>query len=82
MGHSGKKKDRGSFGGVAVSVRGGYLLFHFRSIIGVVRFNFSVRNGKRWSPDAIATLVRSSVARFCASLYKVKERLEVKIQEH
>ena len=37
---------------------GGYLLFHFRSIIGVARFNFSVRNGKRWSPCAIATLVR------------------------
>ena len=36
---------------------GGYLLFHFRSIIGVARFNFSVRNGKRWSPCAIATLV-------------------------
>ena len=39
--------------------RGGYLLFHFRSIIGVVRFNFSVRNGKRWSPHAMATLVSS-----------------------
>jgi len=26
-----------------------------RSTIGVVRFNFSVRDGKRWSPDAIAT---------------------------
>lgn len=25
--------------------RGGYLLSHFRSIIGVVRFNFSVRDG-------------------------------------
>ena len=36
---------------------GGYLLFHFRSIIGVARFNFSVRNGKRWSPCAMATLV-------------------------
>ncbi len=24
---------------------GGYLLFHFRSIIGVAGFNFSVRNG-------------------------------------
>ena len=34
---------------------GGYLLSHFRSIIGVVRFNFSVRDGKRWSPDAMAT---------------------------
>ena len=40
--------------------RGGYLLSHFRSTIGVVRFNFSVRNGKRWSPHAIATLVRFS----------------------
>ena len=39
---------------------GGYLLSHFRSIIDVVRFNFSVRNGKRWSPHAIATLVRFS----------------------
>ena len=38
---------------------GGYLLSHFRSTIGVVRFNFSVRNGKRWNPHAIATLVFS-----------------------
>ena len=38
-------------------IGGGYLLSHFRSIIDVVRFNFSVRNGKRWSPHAIATLV-------------------------
>ena len=37
--------------------RGGYLLSHFRSTIGVVRLNFSVRNGKRWIPHAIATLV-------------------------
>ena len=36
-------------------LRGGYLLSHLRSTIGVVRFNFSVRDGKRWSPDAIAT---------------------------
>ena len=40
---------------------GGYLLSHFRSTIGVVRFNFSVRNGKRWSPHAIATLVRFGI---------------------
>ena len=40
---------------------GGYLLSHFRSIIDVVRFNFSVRNGKRWSPHAMATLVHFSV---------------------
>ncbi len=37
---------------------GGYLLSHFRSIIGVVRFNFSVRDGKRWIPYAITTLIR------------------------
>ena len=36
---------------------GGDLLSHFRSTIGAVRFNFSVRNGKRWSPHAITTLV-------------------------
>ena len=48
---------------------GGYLLFHFRSIIGVARFNFSVRNGKRWSPRAIATLVSSYTL---AVSYKVK----------
>ena len=35
---------------------GGYLLSHFRSTIGVMRFNFSVRNGKRWIPHAITTL--------------------------
>ena len=34
---------------------GGYLLSHKRSTIGVVGLNFSVRNGKRWNPDAIAT---------------------------
>ena len=39
---------------------GGDLLSHFRSTIGAVRFNFSVRNGKRWSPHAIAALVSLS----------------------
>ena len=34
---------------------GGYLLSHKRSTIGVTRLNFSVRNGKRWNPCAIAT---------------------------
>ena len=38
-------------------IGGGYLLSHFRSTIGVAGFNFSVRNGKRWSPRAIATLI-------------------------
>ena len=28
-----------------------------RSTIGVTRLNFSVRNGKRWIPRAIATLI-------------------------
>ena len=35
---------------------GGYLLSHFRSTIGVVRLNFSVRDGKRWDPHAMTTL--------------------------
>ena len=38
---------------------GGYLLSHFRSTIGVAGFNFSVRNGKRWNPRAVTTLVFS-----------------------
>ena len=50
---------------------GGYLLFHFRSIIGVMRFNFSVRNGKRWSPHAIATLVSFSACPLPGSLGSV-----------
>ena len=33
---------------------GGYLLSRFRSTIGAAGFNFSVRNGKRWNPRAIA----------------------------
>ena len=33
-----------------------------RSTIGVTRLNFSVRNGKRWIPRAIATLI--SLSRF------------------
>ena|GEM_PF-4734128 len=37
---------------------GGYLLSHLAgSTIDDVRLNFSVRNGKRWNPDAITTLV-------------------------
>ena len=40
-----------------LSVGGGDLLSHFRSTIGAVRLNFSVRNGKRWNPHAITTLV-------------------------
>ena len=36
-------------------LRGGYLLSHLRSTIGVIGLNFSVRNGKRWNPGAITT---------------------------
>ena len=43
-------------------IGGGYLLSHFRSTIGVVRLNFSVRNGNRWDPHAITTLVRFQCA--------------------
>ena len=38
------------------SENGGYLLSHKRSTIGAVGLNFSVRNGKRWIPDAINRL--------------------------
>ena len=34
---------------------GGDLLSHLGSTIGVTGLNFSVRNGKRWNPGAIAT---------------------------
>ena len=36
---------------------GDYLLSHLRSTIGVNGLNFSVRNGKRWNPVAIVTLI-------------------------
>ena len=41
---------------------GGYLLSHLRSTIGVSGLNFSVRNGKRWNPTAITTLIRLTIA--------------------
>ena len=44
-------------------IGGGYLLSRLRSTIGAAGFNFSVRNGKRWSPRAMAALVRLSVIR-------------------
>ena len=55
-----KKRERQI--ALSLSVGGGYLLSHFRSTIGVVRLNFSVRNGKRWDPHAITTLVRFQCA--------------------
>ena len=69
-------------------IGGGYLLSHFRSTIGVVRFNFSVRNGKRWNPHAVATLVFSQQQEFqvpalrpvsiALTLYKVKKSFDGK----
>ena len=43
---------------------GNDLLSHFRSTIGAVRFNFSVRNGKRWSPHAVITLMSFAISLF------------------
>ena len=63
--HMYKKKERALVRNVPLVVlsrlvRGGYLLSHFRSTIGVTRLNFSVRNGKRWDPRAMTTLVSFS----------------------
>ena len=40
-----------------LSEGGGDLLSRFRSTIGAARLNFSVRDGKRWDPRAMAALV-------------------------
>ena len=40
---------------------GGDLLSRFRSTIGAARLNFSVRDGKRWGPRAVAAFVVRSV---------------------
>ena len=42
-------------GGRTILEKGGYLLSHVRSTIGVAKLNFSVRNGKRWNLRAITT---------------------------
>ena len=44
-------------GGRTILEKGGYLLSHVRSTIGVAKLNFSVRNGKRWDLRAITTLI-------------------------
>ena len=64
LGH--KKKERQN---LCLSFLGGdYLLSHFRSTIGVVRLNFSVRNGKRWNPHAVITFVFTFVNRSPAAV--------------
>ena len=50
-----KQRSRGNLRCSGSVLRGGYLLSHFRSTIGAVRLNFSVRNGKRWNPHTITT---------------------------
>ena len=50
---------------------GGYLLSHLRSTIGVNGLNFSVRNGKRWNPAAIATWMSVQ------GLYNGQTRLDI-----
>ena len=61
-----KKKERQN---LCLSFLGGdYLLSHFRSTIGVVRLNFSVRNGKRWNPHAVITFVFTFVNRSPAAV--------------
>ena len=63
VGLRGDKKRAGQLAVVRL-LGGSDLLSHFRSTIGAVRFNFSVRNGKRWNPHAITTLVSF----FCSAL--------------
>ena len=45
-------------GGALFKKNGGYLLSHLRSTIGAGGLNFSVRNGKRWNPATVTTLIR------------------------
>ena len=90
-GNSGGRKRRraAEIGFCRSRLGGGYLLSHFRSTIGVVRLNFSVRNGKRWDPHAITTLVRfvrpgrgwggvsvSSFLWLCLSFFRACDKVE------
>ena len=70
---SGELKKRAGQLAVVRLLGGSDLLSHFRSTIGAVRFNFSVRNGKRWIPHAITTLVSfSPLFPVCVRCVKVK----------
>ena len=60
------KKHRPSNKRCRGDLSGGCLLSHLRSTIGVTGLNFSVRDGKRWIPGAITTLIRLQ-----SSLYSV-----------
>ena len=50
---------------------GGCLLSHLRSTIGVTGLNFSVRDGKRWIPGAITTLMCLLLSQYGGSLNDV-----------
>ena len=84
-----KRRRAAEIGFCRSRLGGGYLLSHFRSTIGVVRLNFSVRNGKRWDPHAITTLVRfvrpgrgcggvsvSSFLWLCLSFFRACDKVE------
>ena len=43
--------------GYSLLKNGGYLLSHNSSTIGAGGLNFSVRNGKRWNPATVTTLI-------------------------
>ena len=64
VGYGRAKQKRESFEDICLQSSldcksGGYLLSHLRSTIGVIGLNCSVRDGKRWIPNAIATLIIS-----------------------
>ena len=65
-GYGGIKKHRPGNFRCRGDLSGGCLLSHLRSTIGVTGLNFSVRDGKRWIPGAITTLISRQ-----SSLYKV-----------
>ena len=51
---------------------GGDLLSRLRSTIGAVGLNFSVRNGKRWNTNAIATIIADIwTTNYLSLLYKL-----------
>ena len=52
---------------------GSDLLSHLGSTIGAVGLNFSVRNGKRWNPDAIATWISLSSFFIYMTIAQAKE---------
>ena len=50
-----ERRDRTRVSDLSSQKDGGYLLSLRTSTIGAIGLNFSVRNGKRWIPNAITT---------------------------